>query len=89
MESLSQSIHKPFPKCGFWQDCTNTSRITGACIIFYQDWEIYYGTHVLEPVSQSGAESYYNAACTAGMALAHFRMLINEFLNKDPDIVPE
>ena len=23
------------------------------------------------------------------MALAHFRMLINEFLNKDPDIVPE
>ena len=31
----------------------------------------------------------YNAACTAGMALAHFRMLIYEFLNKDPDIVPE
>ena len=23
------------------------------------------------------------------MALSHFRMLINEFLNKDPDIVPE
>ena len=23
------------------------------------------------------------------MDLAHFRMLINEFLNKDPDIVPE
>ena len=23
------------------------------------------------------------------MALAHFRMLIHEFLNKDPDIVPE
>ena len=23
------------------------------------------------------------------MALAHFSMLINEFLNKDPDIVPE
>ena len=23
------------------------------------------------------------------MALAHFRMLIREFLNKDPDIVPE
>ena len=23
------------------------------------------------------------------MALAHFRMLINDFLNKDPDIVPE
>ena len=23
------------------------------------------------------------------MALAHFRMLIHEFLNKDPDIIPE
>ena len=23
------------------------------------------------------------------MSLAHFRMLIHEFLNKDPDIVPE
>ena len=28
-------------------------------------------------------------SCTEGMALAHFRMLIHEFLNKDPDIVPK
>ena len=34
-------------------------------------------------------ESEYNKACTAGMALAHFRMLIHESLNKDLDIVPE
>ena len=27
--------------------------------------------------SQSGAEIEYNAACTAGMALEHFRILIN------------
>ena len=46
-------------------------------------------THVPGPVSQSSAEIEYNEACTAGMALAHFRMLIHEFLNKDPDIVPE
>ena len=45
-------------------------------------------THVPVPVSQSSVESECNAACTAGMDLAHFRMLINEFLNKDPDIVP-
>ena len=32
-------------------------------------------------------EIEYNAACTAGIALAHFRMLIHEFLNKDTDIV--
>ena len=48
-----------------------------------------HGTHVQVPVDQSSAESEYNAACTAGMALAHFRMLIIEFLNKDTDIVPE
>ena len=36
----------------------------------------------------SSAESEYNAACTAGMALAHFRMLINELLNEDPYMVP-
>ena len=41
------------------------------------------------PVYQSSAESEYNAECNAGMALAYFRMLIHEFLNKDPNIVPE
>ena len=40
-------------------------------------------------VSKSSAESEYNAAYAAGMALAHFRMLIHELLNKDPDIVPD
>ena len=50
---------------------------------------IEHGTHVSGPVTQSSAESDYNAACTAGMDLAHFRMLIHGFLNKDPDIVPE
>ena len=71
-----------------WQDCPDTGRITEAYIIIYQVGTIYYGTHVPVPVSQSGVESYYNAACTAGMALAHFRMLIRGFFNKDPDIVP-
>ena len=46
-------------------------------------------THVPGPVAQSSAENEYNAACTTGMALAHFRMLIHELLNEDPDIVPE
>ena len=41
------------------------------------------------PVAKSSAESEYNAAWTAGMALANFRMLIHELINKDPDIVPE
>ena len=70
-----------------WKDCTDTGRSTGAYIIFYQGGPIDHGTHVPVPVAQSSAESEYNAACTAGMALAHFRMLIHEFLNEYPEMV--
>ena len=72
-----------------WQDFSDTGISTGAYIIFYQGGPIDHGTHVPGTVAQSSAESEYNAACTAGMALAHFRMLIDELLNKDPDIFPE
>ena len=72
-----------------WQDCPDTGRITGAYIIFYQGGPIDHVKHVPVTVAQSSAESEYNAACTTVMALAHFRMLIHELLNKYPDIVPE
>ena len=72
-----------------WKDCPDTGRSTGAYIIFYQGGPIDHGTHVPGPVAQSSAKIDYNAACTAGMHLAHFRMLIHELLNKDPDIIPE
>ena len=72
-----------------WQYCPDTGRSTVAYIIFYQGWPIDHGTHVPGPVAQSSVESEYNSACTAVMALAHLRMLINYLLNKDPDIVPE
>ena len=71
-----------------WQDCPDTGRSTGAYIILYQGGPIDHGTHVPGPVAHSNAESEYNAAFTAGMALAHFRMLIHELLNKYPYIVP-
>ena len=57
-------------------------------MIFYHGGTIDHGKHVPGPVAQSSAESEYNEACTSGMALAHFKMFINELLNKDPDIVP-
>ena len=60
-----------------WQDCPYTGRSTGAYIIFYQGGTIDHGTRVPGLVAQSSAESEYNAACTAGMALAHFRMFIH------------
>ena len=72
-----------------WQDCTYTGRSTGAYIIYYQGGPIDHGTHVPGPVAQSSAEIEYNAACTAGMALAHLRILIHELLNEDPDMVPK
>ena len=72
-----------------WQDFPDTDRSTGSYTIFYQGGPIYHGTHVPGPVSQPSAEIEYNSSCTAGMALVNFRVLINEFLNKDPDIVPE
>ena len=65
-----------------WQDFPDTGRTTGAYIIFYQGGPIEHGTHVPGPVAQSNAESEYNAACTAGMPLAHCRVLIYELLNK-------
>ena len=60
-----------------WQDCPETGRSTGAYIIFYQFGPIDHGTHVPGLVAQSSAESECNKACIAGMALEHFRMLIN------------
>ena len=60
-----------------WQDCPDTGRSTGAYIIFYQGGPIDHGTHVLGPVEQYSSESEYNAVCTAGMALSHFRMLVH------------
>ena len=41
------------------------------------------------PVAQSSAESEYNTTFTTGTDLAHFRIINNELLNKDLDLVPE
>ena len=60
-----------------WQDCPDTGRSTGAYIIFYQDITIDHGTHVPVPVAESSVERYYNAACTTGIALSNYRMLIH------------
>ena len=50
---------------------------------------IYHWIHVPVPVAQSSADSTYNAACTAGMDLAHFRILNDELLNKNLYMVTE
>ena len=70
-----------------WKECPDTGRSTGTYIIFYQGGKIDHGTHFPGPVAQYSSESEYNTACTSGIDFKHFRMLINELLNKDPDIV--
>ena len=72
-----------------WQDCPDTGRSIGAFIIFFQGGPIDHGKHVPVPVAQPSAESEYYAACTTGMALANFRMLVHELLNEDPEMVPK
>ena len=57
--------------------------------MFYQGGPIDHYTNVTGPVSQSSSGSEYNAACPAGIYLAHLGMINNELLNKDPDVVPE
>ena len=57
--------------------------------MFYQGGPIDHVTHVPGPVYQLRKESQYNLACTTGMVLAHFRMLVHELLNEDPDMVPK
>ena len=57
--------------------------------MFYQCGPIDHCTHVPGPFAQYSSESEYNAACTAGMDISHYRMLNNKLMNKDSDVVPE
>ena len=69
--------------------CPSIGISTGEYIVFYQGEIIDHCTHVPGPVAQCSDESYYNSACAAGMDLTRFSILKNEFLNKDPDMVPK
>ena len=60
-----------------WKYCPDTGRSTGVYIISYQGGTIDHGPHVPGTVAQSSEEIEYNAAYTAGMALANFRMLVH------------
>ena len=72
-----------------FKECPDNVRSTGSYIVFYQDGPIDNFTHVSGPVTQLIAEINYNAALNEGMALAYFRMINNDFLNKYPYVVSE
>ena len=87
--SIKTENHLMYFSYSSWQDFPDTVRSIGAYIIFYKGGQIYHVTHVTGPVIQSSAEIEYNSSCSAVIALAHFRMLIHKFLNKDNGIVPD
>ena len=88
-DSIKTENHSMTFSDSSWKYCPDTGRSTGAYITFYQGGPIDHGTHVPGPVYQSSAESDYNSACTTGMDLSNFRMLIHELLNKYTYIVTE
>ena len=56
--------------------------------MFYQGGTIDHCNNVTGPVAQYSAEIEYTKACTIAIALSHFRILNNYFMNKDLDVVP-
>ena len=71
------------------QDYPDTGRSTGEYVVFYQGEYIFHCKYVTYPVSQYSTKSEYNEAWTVGMTISHYRVLNNNFLNKDPYVVPE
>ena len=61
-----------------WQDCPDTGRSTIGYKIFFQGSLIEWGTSVPVPVAMSSSEAEYMGACTACMAMAHLKMLIQD-----------
>ena len=55
--------------------------------MFHQVGPIDHFTYVSGPVAQPSAENEYIAACTEVMAPEQSRIIYNEFMNKDPDVV--
>ena len=70
------------------KECTDIGRITGAYIVFYQVGPIDNFTDILGPVAQPSTESEYNVECTTVTVPEQFRILNNEYINNDPDVVP-
>ena len=70
-----------------WKDCPDNGRSIGAYIVFYQGGPIDHCWHVTGPVPKYSADSEYKVSWTGVMDLAHLRMIKNDLLNKDPDVV--
>ena len=68
-----------------WKECPDTGKSSEE----YIGGTIDHCTHVPSPVAQSNVEINYNESCIEGMDLSHYRILNNDYLEKDPDLVTE
>ena len=69
-----------------WQDCPDTSRSTGAYVIYYQGGVDDCASVVPDPVAMSSAEAEYNIAAIGTMTTTPCCQMILEMRNQDPDI---
>ena len=69
-----------------WQDCPDTSKSTGAYIVYYRGGVIDCASVVPEPVAMSSAKAEYNTAAIGTMATTPCRQMVLEMRNQDPDL---
>ena len=70
-----------------WQDCPDTGRSTGSYVHFAQGGPVDFAAYVPSPVAMSSVEAEWNAGATAGMAMSHLRMLYNELIGTETDMI--
>ncbi len=68
-----------------WQDCPDTSRSTGAYILYVYGSLVDASSFVPNPVALSSAEAEYNACSFAIMASMFSKQVFNTFKSRNPD----
>ena len=68
-----------------WQDCPDTSRSTGAYILYLFGSLVDGASFVPTPVAMSSAESEYNAHAFALTAAIHLKQIYNDLMGYHPD----
>ena len=68
-----------------WQDCVDTSRSTGAFVVYVFGSFVDGASFVPVPIALSSAEAEYNAAAFAITATIHLKQVFNSLLGRHPD----
>jgi hypothetical protein len=87
LASFGGPVDYPLVSCtdASWQDCPDTSRGTGCCMLFAQGGIVDAASFVPNPIALSSAESEHNAGAFGVTAAQHVRQLFQELHGLDPD----